>query len=80
MPAVLLRENHTICRNTPVNTQIRIIPGNGTLTMRSIKIITLILKNDFLAQYTESMCQPTGNEKLTMIILRRTLLPHVVQM
>lgn len=67
MHLIFFTQKNLIYWHSPINPQIRVIPSNSSLTLWSIKVITLILKYDFLTQHTETMRKASGDKKLTMI-------------
>jgi len=71
MHSVLCRENHFCFRNFPIDPQRRIIELNPTLILRSIIIVTFILKNRLWTQHSEPMCKSFRNKKLSFIFTRQ---------
>ena len=71
MFSVLCRENHFCFRNFPIDPQRRIIELNPTLILRSIIIVTFILKNRLWTQHSEPMCKSFRNKKLSFIFTRQ---------
>lgn len=58
-------------RNFPIDPQRRIIELNPTLILRSIIIVTFILKNRLWTQHSEPMCKSFRNKKLSFIFTRQ---------
>jgi hypothetical protein len=62
----------------PVNPDIWIVPCDGTLRLRMIEIVALILEHALLGKDAESMGESPGHKKLKMILftqLHREVLP-----
>ena len=64
---VFFTQQYLIRRYSPIYPQIRIIPSQSTFILRSIKVITFILENNFFTQHTETMRKISRYEELTMI-------------
>ena len=79
MHSVLCRENHFCFRNFPIDPQRRIIELNPTLILRSIIIVTFILKNRLWTQHSEPMCKSFRNKKLSFILTRQDYGPMFSQ-
>ena len=70
MMFVFFRENDLVCGNLPVNTQIGIIPCNGTFALRCIEVVAFILEDHFVCQYAETVGKSAWNEELTVVFSR----------
>ena len=71
MSGILGGKNRLICRNLPIDPDLRVIPCYCSLILRRIQIVALILENSLLGKDAESMCKPARHKKLTMIVLRQ---------
>ena len=71
MPGILFRQYHILRSHFPVYVQFWIIPYHGPLALRSIKIVALVLEQCCLTQYTKTVRESSGNEKLTVIVSRQ---------
>lgn len=68
MVFVFLRKDDFFGRYLPVNLQSRVVPGNGSFTLGGIEIVALVLEDDFIAQYAESVGKASWNEELAVIV------------
>ena len=66
---ILLREKGLIHWYPPIYAQTLILYTDAPIRLRSIEIIAFVLENSYLTQYRESMSEPSGHEKLAMVIL-----------
>ena len=67
MVLILLRKDHVIGRDAPIDRQLGIVPCDSTLTAGSVVIIALVLEDHFWREYAEAVCEASGNEELAMI-------------
>ena len=67
MVLILLRKDHVIGRDTPIDRQLEIVPCDSTLAVRSVVIIALVLEDHFWREYAEAVCKASGNEELAVI-------------
>ena len=67
MSGILGGKNRLICRNLPIDPDLRVIPCYCSLILRRIQIVALILENSLLGKDAESMCKPARHKKLTKI-------------
>ena len=72
MYLILFTQENLIHRYLPIYPQVRIIPNNCTFTLWSIKVITLILKNNFFTQHTEAMSKTSWYKELADDYLSHT--------
>ena len=66
---ILLRKKGLIHWYPPIYAQTLILYTDAPIRLRSIEIIAFVLENSYLTQYRESMSEPSGHEKLAMVIL-----------
>lgn len=71
MMGILFAEYALSHRNAPVDAQRRVIPGNGSLALRSIIVVTLILEDRLIAQHGESVRKSTGDKQHTVVLFRQ---------
>ena len=69
MLCILLTQQCLLHGDTPVDTKTFVNNAHTTIISWGIKVVTLILENSSLAQYSKTMCETTRHEELTMIIL-----------
>ena len=68
MASVFLREDDIIFWQLPIYIELWIIPCDGTLALRMVKIVAFILENHFIAQHAETMCKPSRDKKLILFL------------
>ena len=76
MSAVLVAENHILCRELPIDRQIGVIPGDSSLCLRAIELVALVLEYHLGAENSKSVGKPFRDEKLSVILcskLRRDI-------
>ena len=64
----LFGKQYGFCRNFPVDTYIRIIPGDGPFALRGIETVALILEDSFIGKDAEPVGKPSRNEKLPVVV------------
>ena len=67
MVLILLREDHVIGGDAPIDRQLGIIPCDSTLAVGSVVIIALVLEDHFWREHAEAVCKASGNEELAVI-------------
>lgn len=68
MFGVLLADNTLVLGNLPVNSQIRVVEQDTTVSLGVIEIIAFIGEDGRLAQHGETMRKTFGDEELTVIV------------
>lgn len=68
---VFFRENDLLDRNTPVDTEGRIVPGDGAFMLGRIEIIAFVLEDHLVSQYAEAVGKASWNKKLEVILARQ---------
>ena len=70
MILVFSGQDYPICRDTPIDANLRIIPGECTFLLWSIKIIAFVLEYRFLTQYHKTMGKTARDKELAMVFFR----------
>ena len=70
MTFVFSGQDNPICRDTPINANLRIIPGECTFLLWGIKIIAFVLEYRFLTQYHKTMSKTARDKELAMVFFR----------
>ena len=66
MVPVFFGKDYFVGRQLPVDSQVGVVPGNGSLAVGIVKIVTFILKHSLFAQYGKSVGKALGDEELPM--------------
>lgn len=61
--------NAQICRDLPIDCQIRVAQQQSAICLRVIEVIAFIGKDRLIAQHREAVCKTTGNEELPFVLL-----------
>ena len=68
MVLILLAQLYILSLYRPLNSQIRVIPHNGTFCLRMVKLVTLILEQCRLAQHHKTVSKAFGDKELAVIL------------
>ena len=65
---VLVAEDDFIGRDAPVDTEGWVVPCYGAFGLRGIEVVALVLEDDFVSKYGESVCKASRDEELTVVV------------
>ncbi len=68
MVPILFGQYHIRRRNSPINRQRRVVPGDGSLMVGRIVFVAFVLENGPLAQRNETVGKTARNKELPMIL------------
>ena len=71
MHLVFFRKYNIFHRNAPIYSQVRIIPCNGSFTLRCIEVITLVLEYRFFREHHETVRKASRYEELSVVLFRQ---------
>ena len=71
MAAVLFREEHVCGVEPPVDTDLRVVPGDRPFALRRVRRIALVLEERAGAQYGEAVREAAGDEQLAVVLSRK---------
>ena len=68
MVLVFGRKDDVIKGDTPVDGQVGIVPGNGSLAFRMVEIVAFVLENGIFGENYETMGKTFGDKKHQVVI------------
>lgn len=69
MPPVLLRQYSLVGGDAPVDAEVGVVPGDGSLGLRGVEAVALVLEDHLVAQHAEPVGESPRDEELTVVVL-----------
>ena len=71
MPPVLLRQYRLVGGDAPVDGEVGVVPGDGSLGLRGVEAVALVLEDHLVAQHAEPVGEAPRDEELTVVVFRQ---------
>ena len=68
MVFVLLRQYRPVGGDAPVDGEVGVVPGDGSLGLRGVEAVALVLEDHLVAQHAEPVGEAPGDEELAVVV------------
>ena len=65
---VFFRKKGLVCRYAPVDSEVRVVPCDGTLALRRIVVVAFVLEHSVFREDCKTVGESAGNKELTVVV------------